>query len=199
MNLGPLIIVAGPAGSGKSTLIRDALQRFGPRLRHAISATTRPPRGAEQDGVHYHFVDRAMFEAEIAAGDFLEYAIVFGKHYYGTPRKEVDPFRVQGIGVIVDVDVQGAAQLRQGCPEAYSIFIDSPPGAYEQRLRQRGEDSEEAIQRRLQEAQREIARANEFHRRIMNDSREQAAAELFAVIEGLFEPAHKRNGPCSTT
>jgi guanylate kinase len=187
MILGPLIIVSGPAGSGKSTLIRDALAQFGPRLRHAISATTRAPRGAEKDGIEYHFVDRAEFEAEIAAGDFLEYAKVFGDRYYGTPRKEVDPFRQQGIGVIVDVDVQGAAQLRSKYPEAFSIFIDSPDGAYEQRLRKRGEDSEASIQRRLDEAKLEIARANEFHLRILNDSREQAAKELCAEIERLFQ------------
>jgi guanylate kinase len=194
----PLIIISGPAGSGKSTLIRAALASFGTRLRHAISATTRAPRGTEQDGVHYHFVDVATFEADIAAGNFLEYAQVFGKHYYGTPVREVEPYRAQGVGVIVDVDVQGAAQLRGRCPDAYSVFIDSPPGAYEQRLRTRGEDSEEAIQRRLEEAQREIARANEFQHRIMNDSREQAAAELCAVIHEQFTRLQQGTGPCST-
>jgi guanylate kinase len=152
------------------------------------------PRGAEKDGEHYHFVDKEEFEQEIQEGQFLEYATVFGKHYYGTPRKEVDPFRARGEGVIVDVDVQGAASLRTIYPEACTVFIDSPEGAYEQRLRVRAEDSEEAIQRRLLEASKEISRANEFQHRIMNDSRELAAKQLCDLIEGQFQRMQQGNG-----
>jgi guanylate kinase len=142
------------------------------------------------DGVHYHFWTRARFEAGIANGEFLEYATVFGRHYYGTPRAEVEPYRVQGVGVILDIDVQGAAQLRDACPDAFSIFLDTPQGAYERRLRERGTDSEEAIRRRLAEAQAELARAHEFDRRIVNDDLGRAADELCAIIRERFENVH---------
>jgi len=139
------------------------------------------------DGVHYHFWTRDRFEAAVAAGEFLEYATVFGRHYYGTPRTEVEPFRARGTGVILDIDVQGAAQLRHTCPDAYSVFLDTPPGAYERRLRERGTDSEDAIRRRLAEAQAELARAHEFDRRIVNDDLARAADELCAVVRERFE------------
>ena len=187
MTLGPLIIVSGPSGSGKSTLIDQVLAVFGPRLRHSISATTRQPRTGEVDGVHYHFWTRERFEAGIAAGEFLEFATVFGRDYYGTPRSEVERFRAAGIGVILDIDVQGAAQLRHTCPDAWSVFLDTPPGEYERRLRERHSDSEEAVQRRLEEARVELARVREFDCRIVNDDLERAAGELCDVIRRRFE------------
>jgi len=189
MPVGPLIIVSGPAGAGKNTLIARAIQVFGPRLRHSVSATTREARRGEVDGIHYHFWTRDRFEAGIANGEFLEYATVFGRNYYGTPRSEVEPYRAQGIGVILDIDVQGAAQLRHTCPDAYSVFLDTPPGEYEKRLRERGTDSEEAIRRRLAEAQVELARAREFDRRIVNDDLVRAADELCGIIGERFEKA----------
>jgi guanylate kinase len=189
MSVGPLIIVSGPAGSGKSTLIARAVQEFAPRLRHAVSATTRDPRRSEVDGIHYHFWTRDRFEAAIAAGEFLEYATVFGRHSYGTPLSEVEPSRARGTGVILDIDVQGAAQVRHTCPDAYSIFLETPPGAFERRLRERGTDSEESIRRRLAEAQVELARAHEFDRRIVNDDLDRAADELCEVIRERFEKA----------
>jgi guanylate kinase len=187
MTLGPLIIVSGPSGSGKSTLIDRALAVFGPRLRHSISATTRPKRAGEVDGLHYHFWTRERFEAGIAAGEFLEFATVFGQDYYGTPRSEVEKFRAQGIGVILDIDVQGAAQLRHTCPDAWSVFLDTPPGEYERRLRERHSDSEEAVRRRLEEARVELARASEFDCRIVNDDRDRAVIDLCEVIRRRFE------------
>jgi guanylate kinase len=196
MSLGPLIIVSGPAGSGKTTLIRRALQEFGPRLRHSVSATTRPPRGAEVDGEDYHFWTRDRFEQGIAAGEFLEYATVFGRDYYGTLRSEVDRYREQGVGVIVDVDVQGAEQLRVTCPGAFSVFVETPPGQYERRLRARGTESDESIRRRLETARLEVARAGEFDRRILNDDVDRAAAELSAEIRRLFE-ANEGRSTCS--
>jgi guanylate kinase len=141
------------------------------------------------DGAHYHFWTRDRFEAAVAAGEFLEYATVFGRHYYGTPRTEVEPFRARGTGVILDIDVQGAAQLRHTCPDAYSVFLDTPAGAYERRLRERGTDSEDAIRRRLAEAQVELARAHEFDRRIVNDDMGRAADELCVVIRERFDKA----------
>ena len=190
MPVGPLIIVSGPSGSGKSTLIRRALDVFGDQLRHSVSATTRERRAGERDGVDYHFWTRERFEAGIASGEFLEYATVFGRHYYGTPRDEVEPYRARGVGVILDVDVQGAAQLRHTCPDAYSVFLDTPAGAFEKRLRDRGTDSEAAIQRRLAEARLELARAHEFDRRIVNDDLPRAADELCEIIRERFDRAN---------
>jgi guanylate kinase len=192
MSLGPLIIVSGPAGSGKSTLIQMAVRGFGSRLRHSVSATTREPRKGEVDGVHYHFWSRERFEAGIAAGEFLEYATVFGKHYYGTLRSEVERYRQQGTGVILDIDVQGASQLRRTCPDGYFVFLDTPPGEYERRLRERGTDSEEAIQRRLAEARVELAQATQFDRRVVNDDLDRSAAELCDVIRSRFEDTQPR-------
>ena len=186
MPVGPLIIVAGPTASGKSTLVARALEEFGPRLRHSVSATTRPKRPGEVDGVHYHFWTRERFEREVAAGAFLEFATVHGKDYYGTPRSEVEPYRAAGTGVILDIDVQGAEQLRRLYPDALTVFVEAPPGEYERRLRARGTESEEAIRRRMETARRELARAHEFDRRLLNDDLDRAAAELCAAIRPLL-------------
>ncbi len=192
MTEGPLIIVSGPSGSGKSTLIRRVLPQFGGRLRHSISATTRAKRAGERDGVEYHFWPRERFEQGIAAGEFLEYATVFGQDYYGTPRFEVEPYRKLGQGVILDIDVQGAAQLRKSCPDGYSIFLETPHGEYERRLRDRGTESKEAIAARLAEAEDELRHAREFDTRLMNDDLDRAASELCAVINRLFETRTRR-------
>src|SRR5687767_6466434 len=122
--MGPLIVLSGPSGSGKSTLIRRLLKEATAPLRLSVSVTTRQPRsGKEQeiDGVQYHFWDRSRFEQEVAVGGFLEWADVFG-NYYGTLRREVDPYREKGTGVILDIDVNGWAQVRQKCSDAVSIF-----------------------------------------------------------------------------
>lgn len=187
MKLGPLIVLCGPSGSGKSTLIRRALAIFGPKLRHSVSATTRAPRPGEVDGVSYHFWTTSQFEAAIAAGEFLEYATVFGKNYYGTPRAEVAPFREKGIAVILDVDVQGAEQLRHTCPDAFMIFLETPPGAFEERLRARGTDAEDAIRRRVETAREELARAHEFDYQLLNDDVEQAVQELCEIIRQRYD------------
>ena len=187
MTLGPLIIVSGPSGSGKSTLIAQVVARLAPRLRHAISATTRAPRPGEEDGVHYHFWTRERFERGIAAGEFLEYATVFGCHYYGTPRLEVDPHRAAGVGVMLDIDVQGADQIKHNCPAAVLIFLMTPDGEYARRLRVRGKDGEEDIARRLAEARVELERAGEFDVRLLNDDLGRAADELGRLAEALLD------------
>jgi len=192
MTPGPLIIVSGPSGSGKSTLIARVLPKFGDRLRHSISATTREPRIGEQDGVNYHFWTKERFEQGIAAGDFLEYATVFGNHYYGTPRSEVEPFRLRGVGVILDVDVQGADQLRRTSPDGLTVFLDTPPGEFERRLRLRGTESEDAIQRRLETARREVERAGEFDVRLLNDDVDLAAEQLCEIIRRQFAATTNR-------
>lgn len=187
MPLGPLIILSGPAGTGKSTVVKDLLAAEGPRLRQSISATTRPARYNELDGRDYHFWTRERFEEEVRAGAFLEWADVFG-HLYGTPRSEVDPYRARGVGVVLVIDVQGAAQVRQHCPDAVSIFLRAPSlAACEQRLRDRKTESEETIQRRLAGARRELERAGEYDYQVVNDDRDRAVAEVRAVIHRSFE------------
>jgi guanylate kinase len=192
MRQGPLIIISGPSGTGKSTIIRRVLAAEGPRLRLSVSATTRLPRDNPQTGVHeldgreYHFWTRERFEQEVAAGTFLECAEVFG-HVYGTPASEVAPYRAQGIGVLLDIDVQGAAQVRQKCPDAVSIFIKAPSlEVYEQRLRQRHTESKEALQQRLAGARRELERAGEYDYQVINDDLDQAVAEVRNLIHRLF-------------
>jgi len=148
-------------------------------------------RAGEVDGVDYHFWTKARFQEGIAAGEFLEYATVFGKSDYGTPRSEVEPFRQRGLGVVLDVDVQGAEQLRRTCPDGFSIFLETPAGEYERRLRERGTDPEDAIQRRLESARLELARAYEFDARLVNDDVERAVDEFCSLIRSRFEAARK--------
>jgi guanylate kinase len=183
---GPLVILSGPSGSGKSTVLAQLLRTTDVPLRLAVSATTRKPRPGESDGVHYHFWPRSKFEATVAAGAFLEWADVFG-NCYGTLRSEVEPFREQGVGVILEIDVQGAAAVRKVCPDAVSIFLKAPsPEIYEQRLRQRHTEDEATIQRRLAGARREEARIGEYDHVVVNDVVERAVAESQAIIRRSF-------------
>jgi len=185
MKNGPLFIVSGPSGVGKSEILRRLLRKDLP-LHHAVSATTRPARPGEVDGVDYHFWPRERFEQEVQAGAFLEWAEVFGR-LYGTLRREVDPFRDMGQGVLLEIDVQGAAQVRQRCPEAVSIFLLAPSlEIYEQRLRQRGTEREEAVRRRLEGARRELARAQEYDYRVVNDDLDQAVDQVEAILRRHF-------------
>lgn len=189
MPLGPLIIVSGPSGSGKSSLLRRLLTDAPWPLRHSVSVTTRPPRPGEREGVHYYFWDRETFERELKAGAFLEWAEVFGKkNYYGTLHREVRPYRERGEGVLLEIDVQGRSQVKACCPEAVSIFIRTPsPEVLEQRLRGRATEREEVIRRRLEEAQRELERATEYDYQVINDDFDRALAELRAIVAGLFD------------
>jgi guanylate kinase len=188
MSKGPLIILSGPSGSGKSTVTGRLLARADPPLRLSVSVTTRPRRGSEREDVHYHFWTREQFERGIAEGKFLEYAEVFG-NYYGTPREEVEPHRERGVGVILEIDVQGAAQVRRHCPDAVAIFLHVAPGGVEEelrvleaRLRGRATESEEVIRRRLATARQELLRAGEYDYQVLNDDLDRAVAEIRAII-----------------
>jgi guanylate kinase len=182
----PLIILAGPSGSGKSTIIARLLKESGLPLRLSVSATTRPPRDYEQDGVHYYFWTREQFEKQLQAGAFLEWATVHG-HWYGTLRSEVEDALTRGIGVLLDIDVQGAAQVRTQYPDCLSFFIrTSSWEEYERRLQKRGENREN-INRRLATARRELQRMHEFDHVIINEDLELAVAQVRKWIEPAFQ------------
>lgn len=176
-----LYIVSAPSGSGKSTLV-NVLFKVADHLDFSISYTTRPPRGSEQNGKEYFFVAKQEFEAMIAADEFLEYANVFG-NYYGTARTFLRQAEANGNDLLLDIDVQGAAQIKKKIPEAVSIFI-LPPGReqLEWRLRNRGTDSERVIRQRLDTARREIENYSKYDYILVNDRLEQATDELKAIV-----------------
>ncbi|WP_226396763.1 guanylate kinase [Haemophilus sp. Marseille-Q0026] len=183
MSLGNLYILSAPSGAGKSSLINALLADL-PRneVRLSISHTTRNPRPAEEDGVHYYFTTHAEFEALIEKDHFLEWAEVFG-NYYGTSLPMIEKSLEQGVDVFLDIDWQGARQIRQKVPNVKTIFI-LPPSREElkNRLVGRGQDSEETIAKRMAEAKSEMSHYNEFDYVIVNDDFQQALAELKAIL-----------------
>jgi guanylate kinase len=195
--IGPLIIVSGPAGGGKTTVVREALKICRKPMRVAVTATTRAPRPGEVDGRDYHFWSREKFQAEIATGSFLEFAVVHGSDYYGTPRAEVTPFRQRGVGVILIIDVQGAEQVRRQHPDAFSVFLQAPGDDYRSRLEQRG-DSAENVQIRLESAAKELARKHEYSVHLVNDCLDETVKALCRIIDDQFHYA-EGNNRCSTT
>lgn len=186
MAQGPLVVVSGPSGSGKSTLVQALLKSPPGPLRLSVSATTRPPRAGEVDGVHYHFWTRERFHEEVARGSFLEWADVFG-NCYGTLRSEVDPYRARGVGILLEIDVKGWAQVRQTCPDAVSVFIrTSSVTVLEERLRRRRSETEESLSRRVAEALQELARIDEYRYQVVNDDFEAALNELRNLLVPLY-------------
>lgn len=177
-----LLVISGPSGSGKTTVMARACA-LEPRLVRCLSVTTRAPRGAERDGVDYHFVDQAEFDRRVAADGFLEHAVVFGKASYGTPRAFVEEQLARGVSVIKDVDVQGAAWIRSTFPDAVHVFLVPPTAAeVEARLRGRGTDAPEVVARRLAEAQREVSCWHGYDYLIVNAEVERAAQDLLAIL-----------------
>ncbi len=182
---GRLIVLTGPSGVGKGTLLRSLLQRH-PDLYLSISATTRPPRLGELDGQNYYFVSRQQFERMVAQGEFLEWA-EFANNCYGTPRRAVEAKIREGKWVVLEIELEGARQIRKTFPSALRIFILPPSlDELENRIRGRGQDSEDAIARRLLHAQIEVNAAHEFDLQIVNDDLEAA---LDKIESALFEPA----------
>jgi guanylate kinase len=178
---GNLFVVVAPSGAGKTTLV-GALLKKEPNIRLSISYTTRPPRQGEADGREYHFVAREKFEQMIAAGDFLEYANVYG-NYYGTSKRWIENELNGDHDVLLEIDFQGARQLRSLFPHMVGMFI-LPPSLTElrKRLESRGKDSPEAIARRMASAREEISHVLEFEYIIVNESFETALADLIAVV-----------------
>lgn len=186
---GILFIISAPSGSGKSTLVAQ-LRSLVEGLEFSVSYTTRAPRGSEIDGREYHFTDKPTFERMVGGDEFLEWAQVFGDHYYGTARSALDHARSAGKDLLLDIDVQGALQVMKKLPEAVSIFILPPsPEVLEMRLRNRSEaehmTSEEVIERRLTQARSEVERMWEYKYALVNDVLDQAVAEMRAIV--LYE------------
>jgi guanylate kinase len=187
MAQGPLIILSGPSGVGKSTVIRRLMAEGGLPLRLSVSATTRPMREGEREGVDYYFWTPERFQKEIDEDGFLEWAEVHGRRY-GTLRSDLDGWQGRGWGVLLDIDVQGAEQVRRKCPDALSIFLKLPSWEmYEERLRKRHTEDETAIARRLATARSELDRAGEYDHQVMNVDLEQAVAEVRGLIARRFE------------
>jgi guanylate kinase len=182
-----VLVVTGPSGVGKGTLIRRLLERR-PDYRLSVSATTRTPRPGEEDGRDYHFLTEQEFERRLAAGDFLEHALYAGNHY-GTLKEEVE--RAAG-NLVLEIEVEGARQVRQAMPEATQVFIAPPSDeTLRQRLVGRATDAPEVIERRLARAKEELAARAEFKRVIVNDDLERAVAELEDLAATIDSPPHE--------
>lgn len=179
-NHGLLIVLSGPSGCGKGTLVAELLKRGDCAV--SVSATTRQPREGEIDGTHYFFVTREEFEQRIAENRLLEHAEYCG-NYYGTPREEVERLRAEGRHVILEIEVQGALQIKERCPDAVLVFT-VPPSIDElrRRLHKRGTETEEVIERRIAQVARELPCANQYDYVILNDALEDAVDDFAAVI-----------------
>ncbi len=181
MAKGKTFIISGPSGVGKGTIVK-ALMDSRDDLFLSVSATTREPRKGEVDGVHYHFIDAARFRSLIEEDAFLEYAEYVG-NFYGTPKKFVDEAMEDGRDVILEIDVQGAMQVSAKRPDAVTIFVVPPSWeALEQRLRDRGTDSEEKLQKRLVRAKVELQAASSYQYMVINDTVGEAVREVSAIM-----------------
>ncbi|HKW89117.1 MAG TPA: guanylate kinase [Candidatus Acidoferrales bacterium] len=178
-----VLIVSGPSGSGKSTLVRKLLELPGTML--SISATTRPPRKGENDGQWYHFVSEEEFQRMAERGEFLEFARVFGKHSYGTPKKWLEEARARSLDLVLEIDVQGAEQVKRKLPDSVGIFI-LPPSRQEleKRIRARGQDSDDEIRTRLDRARLEMQRYSDYDYVVVNDDLAEAGRSVKAIAQG---------------
>jgi guanylate kinase len=178
---GVLFIVSSPSGGGKTSLVKTLLEAE-PALRLSVSYTTRPPRPGEEDGRDYHFVAAPVFERMLEAGEFLESAVIYGNRY-GTSQKLIEREQAQGRDVVLEIDWQGAQQIRRVMRQVVSVFILPPsPEVLEARLRARGQDSEDVVARRLASAREEISHVSEYEYVIINDDFNRAAQDLRSII-----------------
>src|SRR5580698_9997106 len=178
-----VLIVSGPSGSGKSTLVQKILEVPGTML--AVSSTTRPPRKTESNGKWYNFVSDAESQQMVQRGEFLEYAQVFGKNWYGTPLKSLGEALEKKKDLVLEIDVQGALQVKQKLPGAVAVFVLPPSRAeLERRIRARGQDSEDEIHRRLERARQEMLNYSSYDFAIINDDLERAGREVQAIALG---------------
>jgi len=184
--LSRVFVITGPSGVGKGTLIKELCERV-PDVELSVSATTRSPRRGERDGVDYHFLPRERFDERVEAGDFLEWAEYSGNRY-GTLRSEVEARTERGAPVVLEIEVQGARQVRETMPDAVRIFIE-PPDADElrKRLQGRGTDDAETIERRLEVARRELRAKEEFAHRVVNDEVVRASNELAGIVRSALD------------
>jgi len=178
-----VLIVSGPSGSGKSTLVEKILEVPGTLL--SVSCTTRSPRKTESNGKWYNFVTEAEFQQMVERGEFLEYAQVFGKNWYGTPRKWLEEAQENKKDLVLEIDVQGALQVKRKLPGAVAVFVLPPSGAeLERRIRARGQDSEDEIHRRLERARQEMLNYSSYDFAIINDDLERAGRDVQAIALG---------------
>ena len=182
-----MLIVSAPSGSGKTTLVRRVMEAL-PELAFSISATTRPLRGQEVDGVDYHFLDEATFKSRVEAGDFLEWEEVYPGRFYGSLNQDVEAIWSAGQTVVFDIDVVGGRNLKSRFGDrALAIFIQAPSmKVLEQRLRQRGTEDEVGVRSRLDKANEEMGYASDFDLRIVNDDLEVASQELIEAVKGFL-------------
>jgi guanylate kinase len=193
-----VFVITGPSGVGKGTLIRGLLERV-PQLELSVSATTRDPRPGEEPGVDYHFLTPEQFEQRVQSGDFVEHAAYSGRRY-GTLRSELERRVAEGAPVVLEIEVQGARQVREALPDAVLVFI-APPStdALRARLVGRGTDAGEQIEQRLRTAERELTARPEFGHVVVNDRLEEATEELARIVQGALaeggEPTATLQGP----
>jgi guanylate kinase len=196
MGGGKLVILSGPSGVGKNTVVERLVEAAGGLVERSVTATTRSPRPGEKDGVDYYFLSPQEFARRRAQGEFLECFQVFGPgHWYGTLASDVAQRLEKGVWVVLAIDVQGATTLRKQFPDAVTVFLLPPSEEeLERRLRQRGTETEQAIQNRLARAKQELAVADQYHYRVVNDDPDRAAREILQILKDHSPPGSSPAG-----